>query len=142
MSILCFIAGKKESITREKQLTISLLAVTFTFIVLLFWQCVSKCFFMLTFDESVDSHLEIWKFVDGNFALSKIGLVLNSAINSIIYCCCGSNFRKELKKMFALCFTSCKRRNTEKYTSSTTCLINISEIATVHPLQRFEEVTL
>ena len=104
----------------EKQVTISLLAVTFTFIVLLFWQCVSKCFFMLKFGQELDSHLEIWKFVDGNFALSKIGLVLNSAINSFIYCCCGSNFRKELKNMFSLCFTSCKRRNTNKYTPSAT----------------------
>ena len=113
--LLCFIVRKME-----KQVTISLLAVTFTFIVLLFWQCVSKCFFMLKFGQELDSHLEIWKFVDGNFALSKIGLVLNSAINSFIYCCCGSNFRKELKNMFSLFFTSCKRRNIDEYTGSTT----------------------
>ena len=130
MSLLCFIAGKKESITREKQLTISLLAVAFTFIALLFWQCVSKCFFMLKFGQERDSHLEIWKSVDGNFALSKIGLVLNSAINSFTYCCSGSNFRKEFKKMFSPCFTSCKRRNTNKRTTSTTSIPIIPEIAT------------
>ena len=85
---------------------------------------------MLKFGDGVVSHLETWKFVDGNYALSRFGLVLNSAINSFIYCCCGSNFRKEFKKMFALCCTSRKRRNAKKYTSSTTCLSNISQIAT------------
>ena len=41
----------------------------------------------------------IWKQVDGNFAISKIGLILNSSIKCVIYSCFGSSFRKEVLKL-------------------------------------------
>ncbi|XP_057316816.1 galanin receptor 2a-like [Hydractinia symbiolongicarpus] len=90
-----------KGLTRAKQmktqLTKSLLAVTFLFIALLFWQCVSKCFYMLQYGKE---SRRVWKIVDGNFALSKIGLVLNSSINTLIYSVIGTRFRNEVRRLF------------------------------------------
>ena len=36
---------------QDKQITRTLLTVTFTFLILLAWQCINQCFFMLKFGE-------------------------------------------------------------------------------------------
>jgi len=81
----------------DKQMTRMLLTVTFTFLVLLAWQCITQCFYMLKYDNMKGPR---WDAVDQSFAVAKLGVVINSSINFILYSCSGSVFRKELFAMF------------------------------------------
>lgn len=83
----------------ENQITRLLLIVTFTFLVLLGFQCITQCFYMLMpdgFDKNI---------IDEAFAVAKLGVIINSSINFFLYCLSGRRFRQEL---FAL--LGCKRR--------------------------------
>ena len=84
---------------QEKQMTRMLLLVTFSFLILLAWQCISQCFFMLGVGKS-DPTTNQWNIVNTSFAVAKLGVIINSSINWIFYCLSGTMFRKEMIKMF------------------------------------------
>ena len=90
-------AKSKEDNNNDNQMTRMLLAVTFTFLVLLAWQCITQCFYMLGYGGKKGPK---WDAVDQSFAFAKLGVVINSSINFILYSCSGSVFRKELFAMF------------------------------------------
>lgn len=87
----------KQNDNNDRQMTRMLLTVTFTFLVLLAWQCITQCFYMLGYDGRNGPR---WNKVDQSFAMAKLGVVINSSINFILYSCSGSIFRKELFAMF------------------------------------------
>ena len=87
----------KHDNDQDKQMTRMLMAVTFTFLVLLAWQCITQCFYMLGYDGKKGHR---WNMVDQSFASAKLGVVINSSINFILYSCTGSVFRKELFAIF------------------------------------------
>ena len=88
----------KEDGGKDKQMTRMLLTVTFAFLILLAWQCITQCFYMLGYGKPAD--MSKWDVVDKSFAMAKLGVVINSSINFILYSCSGSVFRKELYSMF------------------------------------------
>ncbi|XP_002160368.1 G-protein coupled receptor daf-37 isoform X1 [Hydra vulgaris] len=118
---------------RENQMTRTLLVITFSFLVLLAWQCISQCFWM-QWEYKKEKHSRVWEIVDKNFAFGKLGVVINSSINFILYCLTGTMFRKEFKKVF--CFKisikgklleSIKDRSSSFGHSSTTKVTTIIE---------------
>ena len=84
-------------------MTRTLLVITFSFLVLLAWQCVSQCFWMQGYGKG-ENHSRTWETVDKNFAFGKMGVIINSSLNCLLYCMTGSMFKKELVRMF--CFKS------------------------------------
>ena len=82
-------------------MTKMLLAVTFTFLVLLAWQCITQCFWMLKYGKH-DADQSKWIMVDTSFAVAKMGVIINSSINWCLYCITSSLFRKQLKKLFGI----------------------------------------
>ncbi|PVD33681.1 hypothetical protein C0Q70_04939 [Pomacea canaliculata] len=73
----------------ENQITRLLLIVTFTFLFLIGFQCITQCFFMLMpdgFDKNIISEA---------FAAAKLGIIVNSSINFLLYCMSGRRFRQE-----------------------------------------------
>ena len=112
---------KCERQKQENQMTVVLLTVTFSFLVLLAWQCITQCFWMLGHGKSLQDS-STWNIVDMSFALAKMGVVINSSINCYLYCFSGSAFRKELVNIFVhgkgfLTVSSMSDRST-KYTSA------------------------
>ncbi|KAK7475812.1 hypothetical protein BaRGS_00032958 [Batillaria attramentaria] len=74
----------------ENQITRLLMVVTFSFLILIGFQCIAQCFFMLLpdgFDKEI---------IDEAYAIAKLGVVINSSINFILYCLSGRRFRNEL----------------------------------------------
>lgn len=88
----------KGKMSKERQTTMILLAVTFAFMLFLIWQCITQCFYMLHFKEN---NAQVWFHVDGAYAPARLGVIINSSINFILYCLTGSMFRKEMYRMFA-----------------------------------------
>ena len=86
---------------QEQQMTRALLFITFTFLVLLLWQCVTQCFWMLGYGKK-HRNLSVWNTVDRSFAVAKLGVVLNSSTNWIFYCFTCSMFRKMTRNLFGL----------------------------------------
>ncbi|XP_057295293.1 FMRFamide receptor-like [Hydractinia symbiolongicarpus] len=84
--------------TRERRMTLTLLSITFTFLVLLAWQCVAQCFWMLSLRKA-DKNSSRWNQIDSSFAFAKISIIINCAINWILYCLTGTMFRKELMRL-------------------------------------------
>ncbi|XP_065056171.1 G-protein coupled receptor daf-37-like [Rhopilema esculentum] len=87
----------RDSKEHDQQMTRMLLAVTFTFLVLLAWQCITQCFFMLGYNGRKG---EKWDHVDKAFAFAKLGVIINSSVNFLLYNLSGSMFRKELLTIF------------------------------------------
>ena len=87
---------RQERVKQQHQITRMLLFVTFSFIFLLGWQCVSQCLWMVGYTTQ-DSN---WDTVDQSFAVAKLGIVINSSINWLLYCVTGSAFRKEVLKLY------------------------------------------
>lgn len=87
---------KQERVKQQHQITKMLLFVTFAFIILLGWQCVSQCIWMIG-SEASDTN---WDIIDRSFAVAKLGIVINSSINWLLYCLTGSAFRKEIFKIY------------------------------------------
>lgn len=81
-------SGKTKARKSESQLTRLLLTVTFTFLVLISFQCIVQCFFMLKSGNP--------RIVSEAYAIAKLGIVINSSINFLLYCVSGKRFRKEL----------------------------------------------
>lgn len=80
--------GKSKARKSEAQMTKLLLTVTFTFLILIAFQCIVQCFFMLKAGNK--------KIVSEAYAIAKLGIVINSSINFLLYCVSGKRFRKEL----------------------------------------------
>ena len=83
-------------------MTRTLLFITFSFLILLAWQCITQCFWMLGYGKHDRTQPDTWKMVDSSFALAKLGVIINSSINWIFYCFTCSMFRKEMRKLFGL----------------------------------------
>lgn len=81
-------SGKSKTKKAEAQMTKLLLTVTFTFLVLIAFQCIVQCFFMLKSGNT--------KIVSEAYAIAKLGIVINSSTNFLLYCVSGRRFRKEL----------------------------------------------
>ncbi len=86
----------KERRFQDREMTATLFAVTISFLVLLAWQCITQCFFMLEFGKTTGE----WDIVEKSYVLAKLGVVINSSINFFLYCLTGSIFRKELRMLF------------------------------------------
>lgn len=92
----------------ENQITRLLMVVTFSFLVLIGFQCIAQCFFMLMpaeFDKEI---------IDEAYAVAKLGVVINSSINFFLYCLSGRRFRTELLMVFG-----CQSRDNAYFTHST-----------------------
>lgn len=87
---------KQERIRQQHQITKTLLFVTFAFIILLGWQCITQCLWMVGYSQS-DAQ---WSMIDKMFSVAKLGIMVNSSINWVLYCLTGSSFRKEIAKLF------------------------------------------
>ena len=101
--------NRKGESKRERQTTIILLTVTISFLVFLIWQCLTQCFWMLNYEKDVK---HIWFRVDSTYAFGRLGVVINSSINFLLYCLSGTMFRKHMRKMF------CKRNGYVSFDSS------------------------
>nr|QBS47877.1 neuropeptide-like GPCR [Tripedalia cystophora] len=118
---------KKGAGSNERQMTIMLLGVTFSFLVLLAWQCVTQCFYMLGIGKGGSQ----WNVIDSAFSAAKLGVVINSSINFLLYCCTGAAFRKEMMAFFwskakTISFTSSMRSTTRLTKDSSTMPKNSS----------------
>jgi len=98
----CYYYSATKQAHQEKQMTRTLLCITFSFLVLLAWQCITQCFWMLGYGRHDQTQPNKWRMVDSSFALAKLGIIINSSINWVFYCCTCSMFRKEMRKMFGL----------------------------------------
>lgn len=74
----------------ENQITRLLLVVTFSFLVMIGFQCIAQCFFMLM-PDGFDHRI-----IDESYAFAKLGVVVNSSVNFIFYCLSGRRFRTEI----------------------------------------------
>ncbi|KAK3585780.1 hypothetical protein CHS0354_010552 [Potamilus streckersoni] len=81
---------KEKMNKKEAQITRLLLTVTFTFLILIALQCITQCFFMMKPNGA--NH----EMVNKAFSIAKLGVIINSSINFILYCLSGQRFRKEL----------------------------------------------
>lgn len=88
----------KRKMSKERQTTIILLSVTFSFLMFLIWQCITQCFYMMHFRRQ---DKKAWWDIDSAYAPARLGVILNSSINFLLYCCTGSMFRKEMFRMLA-----------------------------------------
>jgi len=84
---------------QNRRTTSTLLTVTFTFLVLLLWQCIVQCFWMQEFHKHDTQQPQIWEGVDISFGLAKLGIVLYSSINCILYFLTGTLFKRELREL-------------------------------------------
>jgi neuropeptide Y receptor type 1 len=109
---------------REREMTIMLLSVTFTFLLFLLWQCVTQCLFMLGFNKDKQDTSMSWHYVDRSFAFAKLGVVVNSSINWLLYCISGSAFRKEMGRCMEQML--CGRVSLISLTQSSTRSSNLS----------------
>ena len=82
---------------RERQTTVILLVISVSFLVFLIWQCITQCFWMLKDGQNSKSG-SVWFYVDSAYAFARLGVVINSSINFVLYCLTGSMFRKEMFK--------------------------------------------
>lgn len=88
----------KTKFSKEHQTTVILLTVSFTFLFFLIWQCITQCFYMLHFEAA---NKNTWFDISSAYAPARLGVVLNSAMNFMLYCLSGQMFRKEMYRMFA-----------------------------------------
>ena len=107
-----------------------LLAMTVSFLILLASQCISQCLYMLEHGKLNGKETDVWRLVDKSFAIAKLGVILNSSINCLLYCLTGSIFRMEIKKLFkrlkSCMFSSCcPRRNSSSLNLSSSDVVVI-----------------
>jgi len=114
--------NKKGESKRERQTTIILLVITISFLVFLLWQCLTQCFWMLGYGKDLK---HVWFNVESAYAFARLGVVLNSSVNFILYCLTGTMFRKEMYKVFM----KCSAGNYEKLESSSSTTRSISSSA-------------
>ena len=90
--------ASKGKRSKEHQTTIILLTISIMFLFFLIWQCITQCFYMLHFKSG---NSEVWFDISSAYAPARLGVILNSSINFLLYCLSGQMFRKEMYKMFA-----------------------------------------
>ena len=113
--------------SREKQTTIVLLTISISFLVLLLWQCVTQCFWMLSYKKD---NPNVWNSVDSAYDFARLGVVINSSLNFVLYCISGTMFRKEICKMFNLHQESYSSLNKSEFSKSESTLpISINDDA-------------
>ena len=86
-----------ERIASEKKVTYVLLTVTFTFLGLLCWQCLSQCLFVIKTIASYSG--PEWFYMEESVSYSKLGVAVNSCLNCVLYCITGKRFREEIGSM-------------------------------------------
>ena len=104
--------------------------MTVSFLILLASQCISQCLYMLEHGKLNGKETDVWRLVDKSFAIAKLGVILNSSINCLLYCLTGSFFRMEIKKLFkrlkSCMFSSCcPRRNSSSLNLSSSDVVVI-----------------
>ena len=82
---------------RERQTTAILLVISISFLLFLIWHCITQCFWMLKYGQDISG--SAWFYVDSAYAFARLGVVVNSSINFVLYCLTGSMFRKEMFKV-------------------------------------------
>ncbi|KAL4217737.1 hypothetical protein ACF0H5_022477 [Mactra antiquata] len=105
-------SGKVKAKKSEAQMTRMLLTVTFTFLVLIAFQCITQCFFML----AAGNH----RIVSEAFSIAKLGVVINSSINFFLYSLSAKRFRKELRVVLCARLEKDTDRSTSYSMSHTT----------------------
>ncbi|XP_065650494.1 G-protein coupled receptor daf-37-like [Hydra vulgaris] len=106
---------------RENQVTRTLLVVTFTYLVFLGMQCILKCLWIFEIEKDVETGA--WEMF---YEFCKLSLIINSSINSLLYCFTGTLFRNELKRMFG-CKAGLRRGSTTTNTRNTEIKKQISK---------------
>ena len=96
--------SKRGNSFQEKQTTLILLTVSFSFLIFLMWQCAAQCFWIMGFE---DKNLSNWLILDQFYDFGLLGIVFNSSSNFMLYCLTGKEFRKEICAIFKGYF--CKR---------------------------------
>lgn len=71
-------------------------AITFSSLILLSVQCISRCFKMFILSKNQKN----WALIQRVAYVGHLAIPLNATINFIMYCLPGSYFRKEMTKMF------------------------------------------
>ncbi|CAG5118063.1 unnamed protein product [Candidula unifasciata] len=80
----------------ENQITRLLLAVTFTFLFFLGFNCITHCLWTKKLPGANPV------MVSASFSFGKTGILFNSSLNFVLYCLTGRRFRTELLKMLGL----------------------------------------
>lgn len=113
----------------EYQATITILILSFTFLVLLLWQCITQCFWLFHYGIN-DS--KIWTNVSSAYAPARLGAVIYSSMGFTIYYVSGSFFRKEMRNIFCynpVDYTPISSTNTWGHLSQSQAVIsNYNEI--------------
>uniref|UniRef100_A0A0K2U7C5 Putative Gprotein coupled receptor 139like [Hydra vulgaris] n=1 Tax=Lepeophtheirus salmonis TaxID=72036 RepID=A0A0K2U7C5_LEPSM len=92
--------AEMKRIQNDQSITKTLLGLTFTFIILLTFQCVCQCLWMLHFNGDADAR--VWETVNSFYAFARLSVVVHCVINCLLYCFTGTLFRRELFKLFGL----------------------------------------
>jgi len=90
---------KGSRMKKNRKMTITILTVTTSFLVLLLWQCIAQCFWLLGYHQD-DPDKTIWNMVDASYAVSRLGIIIHSSINCPLYYVSGPIFRREVSKLF------------------------------------------
>ena len=106
--------------------------MTVSFLILLASQCISQCLYMLEHGKLNGEETDVWRLVDKSFAVAKLGVIVNSSINCLLYCITGSIFRMEIKKLFkrlkSCVFSSCcPRKNSSSLNLSSSDVVIIGD---------------
>ena len=108
-----------------------LIAMTVSFLILLASQCISQCLYMLEHGKLNGEETYVWRLVDKSFAVAKLGVIVNSSINCLLYCITGSIFRMEIKKLFkklkSCLFSCCPRKNSSSLNLSSSDVVIIGD---------------
>ena len=121
---------------QDRQMTVVLLTITFSFLLFLAWQCITQCFFMLGFGKNMDNQ-SVWQLVDASYAFASLGVVFNSSINFFLYCLSGTGFRRELVQLFCgkrdLAFVTSSSDRSSRYTPTSSGRVSRSVTAASEP---------
>jgi len=90
---------KGSRMKKSRKMTITILTVTTSFLILLLWQCIAQCFWLLGYHQD-DPDKTIWNMVDASYAVSRLGIIIHSSINCPLYYVSGPIFRREVSKLF------------------------------------------
>ena len=101
----CFLVGDNPKNYRKKQehqMTFTLITLTMAFLILLGFECVSRCFYLQGYGI-VNGRETYSRYIARNtYAVAKLGLIIHASINCLLYCLSGSMFKKELRRRFAI----------------------------------------
>ena len=97
---------KQKRFDQEKKLSIVMIGIVFVFIICHSLRTLALCTFFLyskcynnidTIDDDISSTIMLGpKWIEITWLFSEILLVLNSSVNTIIYCCVNARFRRQV----------------------------------------------